>query len=61
MTAKHVLHEVESGDHSLQLLKGFIKKSGVTQEHSDETVLKAIRHFVEQNLKSDAATTTTTN
>ena len=45
MTARHELHVVEGGDHSLALAGG--KSARAAQEASDQAVLDAIRRFVE--------------
>jgi len=45
MTARHELHVVEGGDHSLALAGG--KSARAAQEASDQAVLEAIRRFVE--------------
>jgi len=44
MTARHELHVVEGGDHSLELAGG--KAARAAQEASDQAVLEAIRRFV---------------
>jgi len=45
MTARHELHVVDGGDHSLELAGG--KSAREAQEESDRAVLEAIRRFVE--------------
>jgi predicted alpha/beta-hydrolase family hydrolase len=45
MTARHELHVVDGGDHSLELAGG--KSARAAQEASDQAVLGSIRRFVE--------------
>jgi predicted alpha/beta-hydrolase family hydrolase len=45
MTVRSRLHVVESGDHSLRVLK----RSGQTQEEVDERIFEAIKQFVQEN------------
>jgi len=47
MTARHELHVVDGGDHSLELAGGRGKSAREAQEASDQAVLGAIRRFVE--------------
>jgi len=47
MTARHELHVVEGGDHSLQLAGG--KSARAAQEASDQAILEAIRRFIQSN------------
>ena len=46
MQAERVLHIVEGGDHSLQVLKRQLQKAGETQEEIDQRILAAIAQFV---------------
>lgn len=46
MTAANVLHVVEGGDHSLQVLKRQLTAMGETQEKVDSKILEAINQFV---------------
>ena len=46
MQAQHFLHVIEGGDHSLQVLKRDLQKSGETQEEIDQQMLGAIAQFV---------------
>lgn len=46
MQARHFLHVVEGGDHSLQVLKRDLQKTGETQEEIDQRILTAIAQFV---------------
>lgn len=46
MQAHHFLHIVEGGDHSLQVPKRQLQKTGETQEEVDQRVLTAIAQFV---------------
>jgi predicted alpha/beta-hydrolase family hydrolase len=46
MTAEHRLHVVEAGDHSLQVTKTHLKKTGETQDDIDQRITRAIQDFV---------------
>jgi predicted alpha/beta-hydrolase family hydrolase len=45
MKAPNFLHVVEGGDHSLQVLKRHLKKTGDTQDEIDNRMLAAIAQF----------------
>jgi predicted alpha/beta-hydrolase family hydrolase len=40
------VHVVETGDHSLQITKTHTKKTGVTQDHTDQATFEAITDFL---------------
>lgn len=46
MTTKSELHVVETGDHSLQCTKTWLKQQGTTQEAVDAEILEAVLSFV---------------
>jgi len=46
LTAPNELHVVESGDHSLEATKTYLKAQGTSQGETDAGILEAIRHFV---------------
>ncbi|TNE92211.1 MAG: alpha/beta hydrolase [Deltaproteobacteria bacterium] len=46
MTAPSSLHVVDTGNHSLQVTKGWMKQTGLTQEDADVSALAAIREFL---------------
>ena len=48
MTAPSRLHRVESGDHSLQATKTWLKSEGVDQSAVDDGILAAIRDFLSE-------------
>lgn len=50
MTAHNELYVVETGDHGLEMLKGFLKKENITQEQADERALDRIVAFVQARL-----------
>ena len=56
MKAPNVLHVVEGGDHSLQVLKRELKAGGKTQEEVDQGILEAITAFVKELPPSPKAT-----
>lgn len=46
MTAPHVVHIVDTGDHSLQITKTHTKKTQLSQEDSDASAIAALREFL---------------
>jgi uncharacterized protein len=55
MTAPSELYIIEGGDHSLLVTRSQLKLSGETQEHVDDRILEAIRHFVDHKRRRDYA------
>lgn len=49
MSAKHEMHVVEGGDHSLLVTKSRLKASGETQEDVEQCILRTIKKFVGGN------------
>jgi uncharacterized protein len=47
MTATSELRVVDTGDHSLQVTKTYLKAEGLTQDDVDESILASIRTFVD--------------
>jgi predicted alpha/beta-hydrolase family hydrolase len=47
MRAPNELHVVEHGNHSLEVTRGELKRSGRTQADVDREILSAIRAFVQ--------------
>jgi len=47
MQAPSTLHVVEAGDHSLKVTKTWCKQHDATQDDVDDTILAAVKHFVE--------------
>jgi predicted alpha/beta-hydrolase family hydrolase len=55
MRCRHALHVVEDGDHSLNVTRGALARRGLTQAQVDEDVLAAVRGFLSQVVKAEAA------
>jgi predicted alpha/beta-hydrolase family hydrolase len=54
MTAPHVLHVVEGGDHSLLVRKGDLARQGKTQKAVDDEVLAAVASFIQSRPSGDS-------
>ena len=55
MKAPNFLHVVEGGDHSLQVLKRDLKKTGETQDEIDQRILAAVAQFVGRFLETPSS------
>ena len=52
MNAPNTLHVVEGGDHSLQMRKGDLTRTGKTQAAVDAEILSIIRTFITSALST---------
>jgi predicted alpha/beta-hydrolase family hydrolase len=57
MRAPNELFVVETGDHSLQATKTWLKQAGETQDDVDARILEAVRRFVGAGVRSGAQPT----